>query len=49
MLLASPVTPLITYAIIDRVSINTMMFLLDLPYQEKNALARRPKVTIQSP
>ena len=27
----------------------TMMFLFDNRYQEKNALARRPSVAIQSP
>ena len=48
-LFARPVTPLTTYAIIERASIKTMMFLLDNRYQEKKALARRPSVIIQSP
>ena len=46
---AAHVTPFITYAIIDKVSIRTMAFLLDDLYQEKNALAKRLKVTTQSP
>ena len=46
---ARPITPLTTYAIIDRASISTMMFLFDNLYQEKNALASRPSVAIQSP
>ena len=44
-----PATPLTTYTIIDKASINTIKFLFEWIYQEKKTLAKRAKIAIHSP